>query len=101
IALPSDQPTLPPPAASCAVLRRILQGGSMPRWIVPALGASTLLAAGLVIAPVGARAEKDDKPVIHREELVRFGGGRLGVRIADGGKDDVARLKLPDERGAL
>jgi S1-C subfamily serine protease len=73
----------------------------MPRWIVPALGASTLLAAGLVIAPMGARAEKDDKPFVHRDELVRVGGGRLGVRIADVGKDDVARLKLPDERGAL
>src|SRR2546427_117084 len=96
-----DEPTFPPPATSYAVMRPILQGGSMPRWIVPALGASTLLAAGLVIAPMGARAEKDDKPVIHREEVVRFGGGRLGVRIAEVGKDDVARLKLPDERGAL
>src|SRR6266511_1650772 len=82
-------------------MRPILQGGSMPRWIVPALGASTLLAAGLVIVPMGARAEKDDKPFVHRDELVRVGDGRLGVRIADVGKDDVARLKLPDERGAL
>src|SRR5260370_41499142 len=84
-------------------MRGTLQGGFMPRWIVPALGASTLFAAGLAIVPLGVRAEteKEDKPFVHGEEVVRVGGGRLGVRIAEVTKDDAARLKLPGERGAL
>jgi serine protease Do len=70
--------------------------------LVPALGVSTLLAGGLVVTPLVARArsEKDDKPTVHRE-VVRIEGGRLGVRIAEVGKDDLARLKLSEERGAL
>jgi C-terminal processing protease CtpA/Prc len=81
----------------------------MARWIASALGASTLLAAGLVIAPWGVRAEKAEKAekadkadkAERRVEVVRLGGGRLGVRLGEVDKDDVARLKLPDERGAL
>jgi len=77
----------------------------MTRWIVSTLGASTLLAAGLVMAPPairaeGDKAEKADKHADRRVE-VRMGGGRLGVRLTEVGKDDVARLKLPGERGAL
>ena len=63
-----------------------------------------LLAAGLVVTPGGARAdraEKDEKRVERRVEVVRLGGGKLGVRLAEVDKDDVARIKLTEERGAL
>lgn len=78
----------------------------MSRWIAPALGMSALLAAGLAVAPGGVRAfgeeaDQDGKRVERHVEIVRSGGARLGVRIGEVGKDDVARLKLPDERGAL
>jgi serine protease Do len=78
----------------------------MSRWIVPALGVSALLAAGLGIAPSRVRAggeegDPDGKRIERRIEIVRPGGARLGVRITEVGKEDVARLKLPDERGAL
>jgi serine protease Do len=73
----------------------------MTRWIAPALGVATLIAAGLVVAPTGVEADKDDKRIERRVEVVGHAGGRLGVRLSEVQKDDVARLKLGDERGAL
>jgi serine protease Do len=60
----------------------------MSRWMASTLGLSSLLAAGLVVAPAWSST---------------FGpsGGRLGVRLSEVDKDDVARLSLPEERGAL
>ena len=76
----------------------------MSRWMVPGLGASTLLAAGLAIATpgVGAGSPDDDRVVDRRVEVLRVGAGaRLGVRLDEVGKEDASRLKLAEERGAL
>lgn len=68
----------------------------MSRGVVFGIGAAGLLAAGLAFAPsaAGAGAER-------RVEVFRVGGAVLGVRIEDVDKQDVARLKLAEERGAL
>jgi serine protease Do len=67
----------------------------MSRWIGLALGISALLAAGFALAPAASGAEA------RRVQIVRMGGAHLGVQLADVGKEDVARLKLSEERGAL
>jgi serine protease Do len=67
----------------------------MSRWIGLALGISALLAAGFTLAPAASGAEA------RRVQIVRMGGAHLGVQLADVGKEDVARLKLSEERGAL
>lgn len=72
----------------------------MTRWIAPVLGAVTLLAAGLVVAPAGVEADKDDKRV-EKRVVIAHAGSRLGVRLSEVRKDDLAGLKLNDERGAL
>jgi serine protease Do len=72
----------------------------MTRWIAPVLGAAALLVAGLVVAPARVEADKDEKRV-EKRVVVAHAGGRLGVRLSEVQKDDVARLKLSDERGAL
>jgi serine protease Do len=80
-------------------------------------GAMTLLAAVLAVSPVvrgdGAGEEKatskteekagrkSDRKVDHRVRIVAGGGSYLGVRLEDVDKEDVARLKLPEEKGAL
>ena len=63
--------------------------------------AAAALAAGATAAPIVARAAGDDGPE-RRVEVFRFAGGgaRLGVDIEDVRGDDVARLKLGEERGA-
>ena len=62
-------------------------------------GLAALLGAAL-ISPGSARAtgaEDDDR----RIELIGIGGTYLGVSLEEVGKDDVTRLKLSEERGAL
>jgi serine protease Do len=45
------------------------------------------------------RAEHDVQRAV---EIIRLGGGAwLGISLEDVGKEEVARLKLPEERGAL
>lgn len=69
----------------------------MTHWMGWGAGAVALTAALLTVpsAPVGASDER-------RVEIVRSGGGaRLGVGLEDVKSDDVARLGLADERGAL
>lgn len=66
-----------------------------------ALGALALGAAGLAAASSPVRAHE-----MHEQEEIRIphlrgGGGHLGVVLEEVGKDDVARLKLPEERGAV
>ena len=73
----------------------------MSRGIGMVIGAASLVVTGVAAAPIvkGAAAGEDKD---RRVEVVRIGGGAyLGVRLEDVGKDDVARLKLPEERGAL
>jgi serine protease Do len=65
------------------------------------IGAASLALTGLAVVPTvkGAGAGEDRD---RRVEVVRIGGGAyLGVRLDDVGKDDVGRLKLPEERGAI
>lgn len=81
-------------------------------------GAVSVLAAVLAVSPTARgdatapRAEgeakksgKADRQVerkIDREVRIVMGGGSyLGVRLEDVDKEDVARLKLPEEKGAL
>jgi S1-C subfamily serine protease len=60
--------------------------------------AAAAIAGGLAMAAAAAEQEKPEKHV----SVVRVrGGGRLGIVVADVGKDDLARLKLGEERGAL
>jgi serine protease Do len=61
-------------------------------------------AAVAVLAMVNGRVRADDEDDKGRRvDIVRFAGGgpRLGVALEDVGADDVARLKLPEERGAV
>lgn len=60
-------------------------------------GAALVAAAVMAAGPESGAAERE-----RRVEVVRFGAsGYLGVDIADVGADDVSRLKLAGERGAL
>ncbi len=71
----------------------------MSRAIGLVMGAASLAAAWLATSPavMGAGNERD-----RRVEIVRMGtGAYLGVRLEDVDKDDVARFKLAEERGAL
>jgi serine protease Do len=73
----------------------------MSRRTAAVLGVMALVAAGIVKSPtVGAQDEKVKK-LDRRVEVVRAGGGKLGVRLDEVGKDDVSRLKLSAERGAI
>ncbi len=73
----------------------------MRRWAGVGIGA---LAAAAALATVhgGVRAD-DEVDAPRRVEVVRFAGGgaRLGVVLEDVRAEDVARLKLAEERGAL
>jgi len=73
----------------------------MSGWIGSVIGVASLAVAGLAVAPTltGAGGDEDRD---RRVEVVRIGGGAyLGLRLEDVGRDDVARLKLPEERGAI
>jgi serine protease Do len=73
----------------------------MSRRTAAVLGVMALVAAGIAKSPtVGAQDEKVKK-LDRRVEVFRGGGGRLGVRLEDVAKDDVSRLKLSAERGAI
>jgi serine protease Do len=62
-----------------------------------------LIAAGAATsATVGAHDEDNRvRKLDRRVEVIRAGGGKLGVRLEDVDKEDVARLKLSAERGAI
>jgi len=73
----------------------------MRRWTgVGIVGLAAAAVLGMVNA--GARADDGDEKQ-RRVEIVRFAGGgaRLGVVLEDVSADDVARLKLAEERGAV
>ena len=68
-------------------------------WV--AVFGAALLAS--LAAAGGVRAADDDAKARGRRVEVRLagGGGQLGVSLEDVGADDVARLKLSGERGAV
>jgi serine protease Do len=74
----------------------------MRRWAGVGIGALAAAAAALAAVSGGVRADDEDDAA-RRVEVVRFavGGARLGVVLEDVRADDVARLKLAEERGAL
>ena len=74
----------------------------MRRWAGVGIGALAAAAAALASVHGGVRAD-DDVDAPRRVEIVRFGSGgaRLGVALEDVRADDVARLKLAEERGAV
>ena len=74
----------------------------MRRWA--GVGIGTLAAAVAAVAMVKGPVRADDEGDAPRHlGVVRFAGGgaRLGVVLEDVGADDVSRLKLAEERGAL
>jgi S1-C subfamily serine protease len=74
----------------------------MSRRIAAAVSALALIAAGIAMSPAaGAQDDKVKRLVDRRVEVIRPGGGKLGVRLEDVDRDDVTRLKLPAERGAI
>src|SRR5262245_56573208 len=74
----------------------------MSRSRTAALGVVALITAGVATGST-VRAQDDGKvrKLDRRVEVVRWGGGKLGVRLEDVDKEDVARLKLSAERGAV
>jgi len=73
----------------------------MSRRTATTLGTLALLAAGMAMSrAVGAEGDPI-KRVDRRVQVLRLGGGKLGVRLEDVDRDDVARLKLSAERGAI
>lgn len=77
----------------------------MRRFWVVGTGALVLL-AGLMyteVARAGDEGEKDARRPGRRVEVMRMlgGGGRLGVSLEEVGADDVGRLGLSAERGAV
>ncbi len=82
-------------------------------------GAVSVLAAVLAVSPVargdakaqtaegdtkkneGKADRKVDRHFDRKVKIVMRGGSYLGVRLEDVDKEDVARLKLPEEKGAL
>src|SRR5262245_33229161 len=98
--------------------RRIRDGGwCMPRGMGFGMGAGavSVLAARLAVSPVvqgdvTVKSEKETKKSAEgshtaktdrRVRIVMGSGSHLGVRLEDVDKDDVSRLKLTEERGAL
>jgi serine protease Do len=76
----------------------------MRRGIVTGLGIAALATGTLVGSPrvKGAAVAPEEKERVKRIEVIRHpGGARLGVELEEVDKDDVARLKLGEERGAV
>jgi serine protease Do len=77
----------------------------MRRGIMVGLGVAVLTAGALVAQPRarGASEGSDEKGRTRRVEVIRGlgGGARLGVELEEVDKDEAARLKLGEERGAL
>jgi serine protease Do len=78
------------------------------RRAMAGLGAVTLATAWMMTAPGTGAAQVEDpketpkaKPRARVETLRLGGGAHLGVSLQDVGKDDAARLKLTEEKGAL
>ncbi|MGE0454882.1 MAG: PDZ domain-containing protein [Vicinamibacteria bacterium] len=71
---------------------------------VPAL-ALALASGGSALAAPQKAADKPAEKSVEKDRnvrVIRIGGGAfLGVSLEEVGKDDVARLKLPEERGAI
>jgi serine protease Do len=68
------------------------------------LGVAALLLGGLTLGSAGAHGSEKMRDGARDEKVrvIRVGGGaRLGVRLEDVDKDDVARLKLQAESGAI
>jgi serine protease Do len=64
--------------------------------------ATALAAVGMVVGATAARAGDEAKPAKPKVRALRLGmGAHLGVFLEDVGKDDLGRLKLSEERGAL
>jgi serine protease Do len=60
------------------------------------------LATGALFGSPAVRgAENDVRVHPRRVEVIRMAGSRLGVQIGDVGKDDVSRLRLGQEQGAV
>jgi serine protease Do len=79
----------------------------MRRSMAAGIGATILAAAWLAVG-VGAVQAGDDqnekpkaRPKARVETLRMAGGSHLGVVLEDVGKDDLGRLKLSEEKGAL
>ncbi len=77
----------------------------MRRGLMAFLGVAVLTAGGLVGSPraQGASEGADRKAPHRRIEVLRVpgGGARLGVELEEVDKEEAARLKLSEERGAL
>jgi serine protease Do len=76
------------------------------RWTGCAAVVSALSLAASAAGGAGAKASEERKDERRDErrhvEVIRIGGGaRLGILLDDVKADDVARLKLAEERGAL
>ena len=72
--------------------------------VLAALVAVSPAAQGDVPAKAEKKAEEPARPAKREDRRVRIvmgGGSHLGVRLEDIDKDDVSRLKLPEEKGAL
>lgn len=74
----------------------------MRRWAGGGVVGLAAVAAVLSMVNAGVRADDEDG-TSRKVEIVRFAGGgaRLGVMLEDVGPDDVTRLKLSEERGAV
>jgi serine protease Do len=73
----------------------------MRRGIVVGLGIAAVATVALVASP-RVQGASEEKERVKRIEVIRHGGGgRLGVELEEVDKDDVARLKLGEERGAV
>lgn len=74
----------------------------MRRWTSYAAVVSALSLVASAAGGAGARAAEEPKDERRHVEVIRIGGGaRLGVVLDDVKADDVARLRLAEERGAL
>lgn len=76
----------------------------MRRWASMGAVVSVISATALAMAGARARAAGEDEEEARRHvEVIRTtgGGARLGVVLEEVGVDDLSRLKLAEERGAL
>src|SRR5688500_7332569 len=93
------------PASNRAGGQEPREDESMRRFQVIAMGGAVLL-SGWMLTEAARAADEGEKAVRKpgkRVEVMRMlgGGGRLGVSLEEVGADDVGRLKLAGERGAV
>src|SRR5688572_26096028 len=74
----------------------------MTRRFWAGLGGAAVLLGGMITMAVAAEQGPGERPG-RRVERIRVAGGfgQLGIALEDVGAEDVARLKLAGERGAL